>query len=290
MNTALRNLVWPAYRTFVRYARWTRIGQVWPFERLHLRALSHLRPDVVEFDQHSVHLDLNDNCKLSYDHVHDFELSFLSGQLGAGDVVLDIGANIGLYTLTLARRVGPTGRVFAFEPEPSNCALLRKNIEQNGYHNVTIFEKAVSDRSGKCNLYLSKTHGGLHRTYQSRACSGSVVIESVRLDDIADLRDQEVNLIKIDVEGAEPRVLAGMGALLGRSRNLKLFMEFVPKFLLEQGLCPDEVLSWLRAEGFELFRVDSRMRKVQRVTPREYRQARVRGMRQTNLWCLRPTE
>ena len=84
-----------------------------------------------------------------------FETELLLSQLGPGNVVLDLGGNIGYYTLLFARRVGPSGKVFAFEPDPDNFALLQENIESNGYENVVLVPKAAADRAGPARLYAA---------------------------------------------------------------------------------------------------------------------------------------
>ncbi len=87
-----------------------------------------------------------------------------------GQTVIDVGANIGYYnTLQFAKLVGPTvSRVYAFEPDPDNFALLRKNVAQNGYANVVCIQKAVSDQTSKLKLFRNSQNHGDHRIYPPR--------------------------------------------------------------------------------------------------------------------------
>src|SRR5207253_6545315 len=97
-----------------------------------------------------------------------------------GDVVLDIGANIGYYTLVFAELVGDSGRVFAFEPEPANFALLSENTGLNGRANVTLVNAAVADAGGRLPLYLAGENKGDHRLFDSPGESrDSVAVEVV---------------------------------------------------------------------------------------------------------------
>jgi len=91
-----------------------------------------------------------------------YETTLIESEIRPGDVVLDIGANIGYYTLIFARLVGERGRVYAFEPDPTNFRLLKKNVRANGYQNVIFVKKAVADSSGSMPLYLCPDNKGDH--------------------------------------------------------------------------------------------------------------------------------
>src|SRR5262249_36182110 len=143
-----------------------------------------------------------------------FETGLLQNQLRPGDVVVDVGANIGYYTLLFARCVGPRGRVFAFEPDQTNFDLLRRNVERNGYTNVTLVRKAVAAQSGKLRLYLCEDNKGDHRTYDSHDGRPSLEIDAVSLDDYFAGERGSIALIKMDIQGAEEGALRGMRRLL----------------------------------------------------------------------------
>jgi len=114
-----------------------------------------------------------------------------------GAVVLDAGAKIGYFTLIFARLVGDEGKVFAFEPAPENFALLKKNVEINGYQNVVIEQKAISNKTGKARLYLYEDHKGKHRIFDPGEGQQFIEIETIRLDDYFEQIDYEGPLAEI---------------------------------------------------------------------------------------------
>lgn len=137
----------------------------------------------------------------------------------AGMVAVDCGAHIGYHTLLLAKLVGASGKVYAFEPLPENFAVLCENIAINGYRNVTAENKAVAEQTGCLRLargrWQPKDRDPL--TSVSRLSEeGDLEVAAVALDDY--FVDKRVDFIKVDVEGAEERVLKGARNLLSRCR------------------------------------------------------------------------
>src|SRR5262249_29206299 len=155
---------------------------------------------------HLMHLDARDSLDLSLNGVYEpFETELIQSLIHEGDTVLDIGANIGYYTLIFARRVGTAGRVFAFEPDPENFALLKSNVEANGYKNVVLVNAALSNQSGTLRLYLCDENRGDHRIYPSGDGRRAIEIPALTGDEY--LKDvSDVRFIKMDVQGAEGRV------------------------------------------------------------------------------------
>lgn len=143
-----------------------------------------------------------------------------------GDIVLDLGANIGYYSLLASRLVGKGGRVYAFEPDPTNFRLLLKNIELNKHTNIVPTQKAVSNRAGKIKLFLDEKDTGAHTIFQPNENSKYIEIESVTLDDFFQDKRHPINIIKMDIEGAEMAALSGMRRLIEENRDLKMFVEF----------------------------------------------------------------
>lgn len=179
--------------------------------------------------------------------------------IGEGMVVVDIGANIGHFTLIAARLVGNKGRVFAFEPEPHNFDLLVKNLELNRYSNVIPVPKAVSNRNGRARLYLDKINWGEHSL--SKQCPThfngvSVEVEIQTLDDFLKDYDGKVDFIKIDAQGAELAIIQGMTNVIKNNRDLKMVVEFWPEGLRHFGSSPEELLNALVSYGFKLYQID----------------------------------
>ena len=144
----------------------------------------------------------------------------------SGGTILDVGANIGLSVIALSL-AAPSARIIAFEPSPVNLKYLRRNIDANGIKNVTIVEKAVSDNRGELLFHEASSGSGSHVFSSSHIGSGAgtISVEKTTIDDsIVDL-SSPVSLIKIDVEGHEPNVLAGASRTIVRDSPL-IFMEF----------------------------------------------------------------
>ena len=180
-----------------------------------------------------------------------------------GMVVVDIGANIGYYTLIAASIVGEHGKVFAFEPEPKNHALLVKNIEANGYENIIAVPKAVSDKGGSTRLFLSPDgNTGWHRIYDSEDGWNSIEIETVTLDEFFQGKEESIDVIKMDVEGSEMAVLQGMTRILERNDKLIIFTEFFPALLKKSGASPEGYLNELEKHGFKLYKIGEPMRLI----------------------------
>jgi len=182
-----------------------------------------------------------------------------------GDVVVDLGANIGYFTLLAARLVGKKGMVYAFEPEPRNYGYLVRNIELNRYDNVIALQKAVADRPGVVKLFICPYDTG-HHTIQKydgiRAYRPDYVyerkdfveVEQLCLDDFFRDVTIPVNVIKMDIEGAEMLALAGMEQVIRRSKRLKMLVEFFPLLIREMGQSPEEfILRLLEDFRFRIF-------------------------------------
>lgn len=146
--------------------------------------------------------------------------------VAAGDTVYDIGANIGYVSLSLAKRVGSSGRVVAFEPFPRNADLLRRNIEDNGLTNVQLLEVAASDSCGEAVIRIAENHATASLVWhRSNPSALELVIKKVVIDDLVEAGTiSEPKFVKIDVEGAEGQVLQGMRPTVAKAAPV-LFIE-----------------------------------------------------------------
>jgi FkbM family methyltransferase len=172
--------------------------------------------------------------------------------LKKGMTFVDIGANVGYFTVLAARSVGSEGKVYAFEPEARNYALLCKNVEENGYTNVQTIRKAVSDRTGIARLYLSSQHWAGHTLSAHSLNADFVEVETTCLDEFFKGHTEKIDVIKVDVEGAEDLVFDGMTALLTRCPHLVLITEFCPQLLRRMGSNPQKYLEKLQSHGFKI--------------------------------------
>jgi len=145
----------------------------------------------------------------------------LAEHVRPGSVVVDIGANVGFFTVLAARLVGPEGRVIAFEPVPTNARYVRRNAALNGFHQVTVIERAVADRGGTAELVLAAYAGGaaLRSAGPPPDATTSIVVDVTTLDEaVARGEIPPPDVVKIDVEGAEAAVLRGMAETMRTHR------------------------------------------------------------------------
>jgi len=248
-----------------------------------------LRPRSVTVQGHRMWLDDKDTLELAVHEVYEpMGTDLFKKEIQPGQIVLDIGANIGYYTLLAARLVGPTCRVYAFEPDPSNFKLLRKNVESNGYSNVVLINKAVSNQMGAARLYLSATNKGDHRLYDTGGEKRSTEVEIVALDEFFKSLDKKIHFIKMDIQGAEAAALEGAKNLILANPDLKIFTEFEPSNLRGFGSDPPQYLRSLREMGFRLSEVSEKEKTVKPALPEDLlRRYTVENGEYTNLFCVK---
>ncbi len=176
--------------------------------------------------------------------------------LKEGMTVVDIGANLGYFTVIAAGKVGPSGKVFSYEPDPRNFDLLKENISANGFGNVTAFPVALSDRAGKRKLFF----GDNQCTHSFGDKIGHGRFESVTTDTLDDslkaLGSPKIDVIKMDIEGAEPIALEGMTETIARSQKLTMIFEFHPNAIKRLGYLPLKFLEKIKELGFSLSVMD----------------------------------
>lgn len=152
------------------------------------------------------------------------DIALMHQHIKKGDVVLDIGANIGFYTKILSGLVGETGKVYAFEPDKTNFSHLINNA--GNLKNVEFLNKAVSDKTGKITLYKSELLNVDHKTYETENYTEKIEIDCVAADDV--VIDKKVDFIKIDIQGFEYFAFQGMQEIFNANKNLKIITEFYP--------------------------------------------------------------
>jgi FkbM family methyltransferase len=171
-------------------------------------------------------------------------MKLLAATLRPGGVFVDVGANVGFHTVLAAQLVGPAGKVFAVEPAPWTLQLLRANVWRSAAA-VTVLPFAASDATGTVRL----AHEAGHRSGARLSADGGIEVEAAPLDDL--LPEVAADVVKVDVEGAEPLVLRGATGLVARSPHLVVVVEFRDETHLS-GETPAEVLAFYESLGFEL--------------------------------------
>lgn len=158
---------------------------------------------------------------MAYGHYEPAVCRVIEQTVRPGWTAVDIGAHIGYVSLLLAKCVGPSGRVFAFEPLPENVVVLRENVALNGYQNIRVESMAVADISGTAELYDGPTTS--QATIHAAGEGIPRIVQTCSLDDYLRLQGfPKVDFVKVDVEGAEGLVIAGMKAVLARSQPILL--------------------------------------------------------------------
>lgn len=201
-------------------------------------------------------LDEKDTLGLSIGRVHEPHITELAKkEIKNGDIVLDLGANIGYFTLIFSRLAGPEGKIFAFEPDPTNFSILKENIKINNCFNVVLIQKAVADKNKKGFIYLSEENKGDHRIYDSGDKRRKIEIETASLDNYFKNSKQKINFIKMDIQGAEILALRGMSQLLKSNKQwLKILAEFWPYGFRKADTKPAEFFEILKKYGFCFFK------------------------------------
>ena len=218
---------------------------------------SRMQPELVELEGFRVWVRRADpqiGLSIARDRCYEPHLTRkLDAILERGSVFVDVGANIGFFTMLAASRVGPEGRVHAFEARSDNVALLRRSLAENGFENVDVHECAVSDRAGSLAFFASGTWYSNGRIVADAEAGSERLprVPAVALDQaLADL--PRIDVVKMDIEGAEARALAGMREILARHRPV-LVTEFSPELLrLSSEVEPERYLEAL-AERHQLF-------------------------------------
>ncbi len=256
-GSSFTRLVAPAVGLAYRAKRRWRIGE--RFFAAHpgaadalLRLLGPFKTSLVrDVHGHLLQLDRGDYLGLSLTRAYEPEVTaFFMRSVRPGDTALDLGAHVGYFTLLLAKLVGPRGRVVAFEPHPENFALLSKNVRENGYGNVSLYQAAVADRSGRGWLLPDQFNSGDHRLAKLPPTDPSAIeIDTVALDDQLRSLAGTSRWIKMDVQGAEVAALRGMERVIESCRRLSVVVEFFPRALERAGSRPEELLGFFEERG-----------------------------------------
>ncbi len=216
------------------------------------------------------------------------ESRLIQEKLKPGMIVVDLGANVGLYTALAASIVGSSGKVYAFEPDAENFGYLEKTVARNGFTNVTCLRSAVSDHNGTGNLFHSDENLGDHRIYDSRDGRASNTIALTTLDYFAETKKiSKIDFIKMDIQGAEGWAMKGMEQVIAKSPHMQIFAEFWPLGISRTGESPTAFLATLKRHGFSIFEINRTSCSLLPVTHIESFSNKFQGREFANLYCIK---
>lgn len=203
--------------------------------------------------------ELDDWIVLSYftngcEHNPPFQLS--RALIRPGDTLMDVGANIGLWAMGAARRVGPEGSVHAFEPVPNNFLRMERNLVLNGLKQVTSRQIALSDTVGHTVFYAATAdNSGVGSLSQGDNASRPIEIDMTTIDNYCETNSIPcVDLIKVDVEGAEQLVFRGASRLLASAEAPVIMFETDEKLTGRFGSSSSSIKAALAAHGYSFYR------------------------------------
>jgi FkbM family methyltransferase len=213
---------------------------------------------IISINGYKMHLDPLDSLYLGHlGYVDSSMTNLIKKIVKKKETIVDIGANIGYYTLLFSSLVGPSGTVYAFEPEPTNFLILKKNATLNHYSNIVLSDSVVSNSEGSAKLFRSKATANNHRIAEDMHEQRQWIhVKKTSLDKYFLNRNTKINLVKIDAEGSEEKILDGMSELIKRNNHLTLIIEFHPFELLKAHSRPEILLKKICYFGFKIYNID----------------------------------
>ncbi|MDF3820181.1 FkbM family methyltransferase [Leptospira sp. 96542] len=186
-----------------------------------------------------------------YKYITDYsDIRKIKRIIKPGSVVVDGGANVGFYTRLFSKLVGNQGLVIAFEPDPKNFEILKKRTKK--FSNVAIINAALSDKTGKLDLYISEDLNVDHQTYDSGEIRKKIQIDSFALDDYCKKNGViNVSFIKMDLQGYDAIALRGMQRTILQNPDIIICCEFWPYGMKRAGVEPEDWLAEIKRYGFD---------------------------------------
>ena len=186
-----------------------------------------------------------------------YETMLVLQHLQPGSVFLDVGANIGYYTVLAGAAVGERGLVIAYEPDGENFRLLESNIALNELTNVQPFKAALGDHPGRSSIYLSQDNKGNHRLFDDGDGRRTTAVEIVHGDEHVARITERLDFIKIDTEGYEAHILKGLrGMIMANRAHLGMVIEFWPYGLRRAHTSGTQLLLALAEYDLPIFIID----------------------------------
>jgi FkbM family methyltransferase len=179
----------------------------------------------------------------------------LQARLHPGSTAVDIGANIGVHALTMAQTVGPSGRVVCFEPLPHIASALARTLRLNGFgERSQVICSGAADSAGEATPHRAP-HSPVSSIYPIPKKCASLTVRTIVLDDHF-APGERVDLVKIDLKGAEPAVYQGMSRVLRENPEIELILKWSASDFVRSNQSPELFWDSIRNDGFKLLRID----------------------------------
>jgi len=192
-------------------------------------------------------------------HLYENDVGlFLTYILKIGDIVIDVGANIGLHTLLMSSLIGKNGKVIAFEPGNESFKELTHNVKLNNFHNVELKNKALGNSKNKKLKFNDVEHNSgyssiIPESESNKSSSREITINTL---DSYTLKYKKIKVVKIDVEGYEKHILNGCKKLLENNKVRYWIVEYAPHCLAKYGENLSSIRNYFRKYGYEMFVLD----------------------------------
>jgi len=252
-----------------------------------------IMPDFINFNGFKVFLLSEDAINLALFGFENeaYEISLFKSELKMDDVVLDIGANIGLYSLIASKSIEEMGRVYSFEPDVVSFENLKQNSIRNFCKNIIPINMAVSSTNGIARLAPSSnksSRSGYHLIKQEKNLH-SVKIETVCVDDFLKNKEKKIDVIKLDCEGSEFDALKGMKNILDYNNDVKIFLEFNPSALNRLDVNIEDFLDFLFDLNFIIYNINEQKNQKEMVDKNWLLNFVEHNLNDgyTNLFCIR---
>ena len=226
------------------------------------------------------------SAALTFGVYEKFEIELMSKICSTGKVVVDIGAHVGLYTAIAGLGVGPSGRVFALEPDPVSFNYLQQTVKANKLANIQLVQAAASNKNDRSQLFASSTNRGDTRMYNNNNADCVIQVETLKLDDYFDTQKiSTIDIIKMDIQGFEGHAIEGMKEIIRRSPRLIILMEFWPTGLTSAGTDPIELLQQLENMGLKLYEI-KKQKNIIPIIDKKLLVSQLHGRRYANIVLL----
>ena len=249
-----------------------------------------LKPEFVEIDGLKYYLDDKDSLGLSISQTHEkTETKIVKQIVKEGDIVIDVGAHIGYYTLIFAKIVGTKGKVFAFEANKKNFDILEKNVLKNNFKNVICENMIISDKIGKVQMY-SLDSSTANRLFDEGG-NDKIEVDSITLDEYFKQQSKKINFIKLDIQGAEPLAIKGMNQIMENNSEIKIIQEWWPDGIKKFDIEPTEHIINLEKKGYDIIEIDDIQNKIIKTNSekliKKYPNKKIQDI---NLFCIKNSE